>query len=221
LLPGAVQEIKQWALRASTLEARYSAIKRFGYFKCSPLGTFQAMSEAEYAKIVKALFAEWVAPLPSLPEPTERIELVFNKLRRQLDNLKVLTNRPDEVDYGMVMPRFPLDSQSRIFVDYAYRSADGLNLIETVNLAAPVDRLKKILVYKAFVLEHAKRQLPGNVFASLVYEGGTLNQVGGMVLDAVSRCTDEMINLDNENESLKLLTKIKLEATPNRSFTFH
>lgn len=220
LLPGAVRDIHTWASKATTLSARYAAIRRLGYFRCSPLGTFSANSEIEYSKVVRGLFEEWVKPLPTLPEPTDRVELVFNKLRRRLDEMRVLTSKPEDVDYGMVMPRFPIDPQSRIFVDYAYRSSEGLNLIETVNLAAPVDRLKKILIYKAFVLNHARKS-GQKVFASLVYEGGIPGAISGIALQAVQACTDELVNLDDAKESFQFLTRIKQQATPNYSLPLH
>ncbi|MDB5986093.1 MAG: hypothetical protein JWR16_1146 [Nevskia sp.] len=217
LLPGAAAELKHWSSGLQSVEARYGAIKSLSYFNCSPLGRFTAASTSEYRQKIKQLFTEWVEPLSELTDPVERKDQLFFKLWKRFEDLKVLSSDENDLELGMVLPRYPIDLSSRIFGEYVFQCGGTWNVIETLDLDAPADRLKRNLAYKAFVLDYSRHYLSGNVRTYLIYRGGDFGATGTPIVQTVSRYADEIVNADSTAETFRFLSHVKTHATPNYS----
>ncbi len=221
LLPGAKAEIAKWASGSKSTAARYGAIKSLSYFNCSPLGNFSAQSPIEYRHKVKELFDEWVEPLSSLPQPTDKNEQLFFKIRRQFDGMKILSSDASDIDFGLIFPRYPLDLENRIFAEYTYKNGTQWNVIETLNFSMPADRLKRAIAYKAFVFDYAKQLFGENVRNHLLYEDEDKQHAESPLIKIAGRHADQLINLNSQKDTYAFLSKVQREASPNLSLALH
>lgn len=221
LLPGAVNTIREWTAGIESTEGRYLALRGLQFFDCSPMGEFFASDQNTYKKKISQLTHQWVSPSGQIAEKVKRSgNWLHNNLRRKFEEIKVLSNDHTDIDYGMVLPYYPIDAHSRIFSDFGFKTI-RTHIICTLDLDAEIDNLKRTAAYKAFICERAKALLGDDTQIALAYNCKEKSESSDMILNYFQPKVSDLIDISSKQEFGNLINFVSANATPNMQLPLH
>ncbi|GAB0149551.1 DUF3037 domain-containing protein [Marichromatium gracile] len=197
-------------------EQQHQVLANLGSIRLSALGEFHLEQGQDYEQQVQSILSDLVKPplKHKRVEPVTRLETV---IRQQFEVLQLLAKQEDDIDRGMVVPKYPIEGHGNLYVDFALRKERWI-VTETIDFSGSPSTLRgakfKASALKALTLDAAARKLKGETVPLVVYQAATdeILEAVQPSIDLLSDYAQQLYNYADADERAAYFDRIAYAA---------